>query len=552
MDVKRIVLYLALAVVGYLMIIQWNKDYHEPQAPTSAEVQTDNGSAAQPSGSDDETLQFGQTQSTTELQDSSAAGTDQSTINVRTDLLDLKISPKGGDIVYAALLDHKLRVNGDQPYVLLENSSKRFYILQSALQGLGNDKRLQLKADKPSYRLQDGQDTLVVNLSGEVNGVKLVKRFTLERDSYQVKVDYLLDNQSGHTIKPSFIGLIKRDNSEDPSKAQGMGMSSFLGAAYSTDESRYEKIKFEDIGKQNFQQTSMGGWVAMLQHYFISAWIPPQDTQNLFSTRSDRQGNNIIGFKTDSSGIANGDKGELSGKVYLGPKIQSRLEAAAPNLDLAVDFGWLWFIAQPLFWLLDHIHDLVGNWGVSIILLTVMIKAAFFKLSATAYRSMAKMRAVGPKLQQIREQYADDRQKLSQAMMELYRKEKINPMGGCLPILVQMPVFIALYWMLMESVELRHAPFILWINDLSVKDPFFVLPILMGISMFVQQLLNPTPPDPMQAKVMKMLPIVFTFFFLWFPAGLVLYWLVNNLLSILQQWLITRGIEKEGLGPDKS
>lgn len=290
----------------------------------------------------------------------------------------------------------------------------------------------------------------------------------------------------------------------------------------------------------------------MLQHYFLSAWIPAANESNFFSTRTDRNGNNIVGFRGAERVVAQGETAILSASTYVGPKIQSDMKEIAENLNLTVDYGWLWFIAQPLFLLLDWIHGFVGNWGVAIILVTVVIKLAFYKLSATAYRSMANMRRVAPKLTRIKEECGDDRQKLSQAMMELYRKEKINPMGGCLPILVQMPVFIALYWMLLESVELRHAPFMLWIADLSMKDPYFVLPILMGVSMFLQQMLNPTPPDPMQAKIMKMLPVIFTFFFLFFPAGLVLYWLVNNILSILQQWYITHKIESEDKAREKA
>ena len=281
----------------------------------------------------------------------------------------------------------------------------------------------------------------------------------------------------------------------------------------------------------------------MIQHYFLSAWIPNPDQTHTYSTRVTRSGYNIAGFTSPALVLDPGQSGKVSARFYAGPKDQYRLEQLSPYLELSVDYGWLWWIAQPLFWLLTKIHALVANWGVAIILLTVLIKAAFFKLSATSYKSMANMRRVQPKMQDIREQYADDKQKQSQAMMELYRKEKINPMGGCLPILVQMPVFIALYWVLMESVELRQAPFILWIKDLSVMDPYFVLPLMMGASMWFMQKLNPPPPDPMQAKIMQWLPIVFTFFFLWFPAGLVLYWVVNNLLSMAQQYIITKQIE---------
>ncbi|MBN2988713.1 membrane protein insertase YidC, partial [Pseudomonas lactucae] len=299
----------------------------------------------------------------------------------------------------------------------------------------------------------------------------------------------------------------------------------------------------EDKLKAPITYNVNGGWVAWLQHYFVTAWIPQPGQNNAVLARKDSKGNYIIGYTGPAMTVAPGAKAETSATLYAGPKSQAVLKELSPGLELTVDYGILWFIAQPIFWLLQHIHSIVGNWGWSIIFLTMLIKGLFFPLSAASYKSMARMRAVAPKLAALKEQHGDDRQKMSQAMMELYKKEKINPLGGCLPILVQMPVFLSLYWVLLESVEMRQAPFMLWITDLSIKDPFFILPIIMGATMFIQQRLNPTPPDPMQAKVMKMMPIIFTFFFLWFPAGLVLYWVVNNVLSISQQWYITRKIE---------
>ncbi|WP_082878622.1 membrane protein insertase YidC, partial [Oleiphilus sp. HI0067] len=332
------------------------------------------------------------------------------------------------------------------------------------------------------------------------------------------------------------------DRTVDPSQQNSLGMQSYLGMVLSSAEEPYEKIDFEDMLESPVNQQIQGGWIAFIQHYFISAWIPDSEVVQTYQTRV-KNGRYLMGYISPATVVAPGEKASVGGQLYLGPKIIDRLEATAKNLDLTVDYGWLFFVAYPLFLLLDFLHGLVMNWGVAIILVTVVVKVLFFKLSAASYRSMANMRRVAPKLQQLKEQYGDDRQKMSQAMMDLYRKESINPLGGCLPILVQMPVFIALYWVLMESVQLRHAPFFLWIEDLSVQDPFFVLPILMGISMFIQMQLNPTPPDPMQAKIMKIMPVMMTVFFLWFPSGLVLYWLVNNILSIAQQWYITRQIE---------
>jgi len=322
-----------------------------------------------------------------------------------------------------------------------------------------------------------------------------------------------------------------------------MGMQSFLGMALSSTEKPYEKYNFDDMTEEPINQQIQGGWVSFIQHYFLSSWIPNNEITHTYQSKV-RNGLFLMGFISPATVVEAGSSGEVSAKLYIGPKIIERLEEVAPNLDLTVDFGWLFFIATPLFLLLDFFYGLVQNWGIAIILVTLVVKALFFKLSAASYRSMANMRRVAPKLKTLKEQHGDDRQKMSAAMMDLYKKEKINPLGGCLPILVQMPVFIALYWVLLESVQLRHAPFMFWITDMSVKDPLFILPILMGISMFIQMQLNPAPPDPMQAKIMKIMPIMMTVFFLWFPAGLVLYWLVNNILSISQQWVITRQIEK--------
>ena len=357
-------------------------------------------------------------------------------------------------------------------------------------------------------------------------------------------VEYLVENNSDSRWQANLFGQIKRDNSPAPAAdTSGMGMQPFLGVAITQPDERFTKFTFEDMAEEPFKAKLPGGWIALIQHYFLSAWIPTADQSHTYSTRVTRSGFNIAGFTSPALVLDPGQSGTTGASFYAGPKDQYSLEEISPYLELSVDYGWLWWIAQPLFWLLTNIFSLVGNWGVAIILLTVLIKAVFFKLSAASYKSMANMRRVQPKMADIREQFADDKQKQSQAMMELYRKEKINPMGGCLPILVQMPVFIALYWVLMESVELRHAPFFLWIKDLSVMDPYFVLPLLMGASMFFMQKLNPPPPDPMQAKIMQWMPVMFTFFFLWFPAGLVLYWVVNNLLSMAQQYVITKRIE---------
>jgi len=471
-------------------------------------------------------------------------------ILVKTDVFQLAIDLRGGDIVELALTKHLARrEDPDTPFVLLEQNERLVYVAQSGLVGPdGIDKggRAEFTASADQYTLGEGQDSLNVDLALKTDdGVNVTKRFTFKRSDYLVHVQYLVENNSAARWQANFFGQIKRDSRTPPSADSApMGMQPFLGFAITQPDDRFTKFDFEEVRDEPYKGQLPGGWIAMIQHYFLSAWIPNAEQTHSYSTRATSSGMNIGGFTSPALVLDPGNSGSIGADFYAGPKDQYRLKEISPYLDLSVDCGWLWWIAQPLFWLLTKIYGLVGNWGVAIILLTVVIKAVFFRLSATSYKSMANMRRVQPKLLDIREQYADDKQKQSQAMMELYKKEKINPMGGCLPILVQMPVFIGLYWMLMESVELRHAPFMLWIKDLSVMDPYFVLPLLMGASMYFMQKLNPPPPDPMQAKIMQWMPIVFTFFFLWFPAGLVLYWVVNNILSMAQQYVITRQIEK--------
>ncbi|PRY71188.1 membrane protein insertase YidC [Halomonas ventosae] len=555
MDVKRLLLVIPLAVLAYLLIVQWNQDYGqvtpEPQAPAITSSAPE-GSRQDPAATGSDDLSVPATAGpaddmTGEIpgEPASASGS-RDLVAVVTDVLDVRIDPQGGDIVYAALPQHRFSLDSERPYVLLSDSEGRSYVARSGLQLEGHEGRITFAPEATEYRLGENDERLEVDLTAEVNGVEVIKRFTFERDSYAVDLNYYLANNTEQPVTARFIGQLARDNSSDPSSGPKMGMRSYLGAAYSTPEDRYLKVDFEDIQEGAFNNRDVeGGWVAIIQHYFTSAWAPAQNQQNLYYATTDSRGRNVAAFAGPTSNVAANGEATLGATLYMGPKVQERLEAVAPHLELTVDFGWLWFIANPLFWLLDQIHDLIGNWGWSIVLLTLLVKLALWPLSAKAYKSMARMRKLGPEMQRLKEQFGDDRQKMSQEMMKFYQKEKINPLGGCLPILVQMPVFIALYWMLLESVELRHAPFMFWIQDLSVKDPYFILPILMGASMFVQQMLNPTPPDPMQAKIMKMLPIVFTFFFLWFPAGLVIYWVVNNCISIVQQYAITRKIEAD-------
>jgi YidC/Oxa1 family membrane protein insertase len=548
MDIQRYALIGAIAVLSWMLLTEWvifkdkateQQAVMTPAFAPSESVSLDDSSSDIPSiidASDESSLGL-------------SNATNQGVINVTTDTLVATIDLQGGDIVYAGLRDYLAKIDDpSNPFVLLEQNARRVYVAQSGLigpDGVDSKARAQYRSEEANYALADDQDTLSVKLYHTDNaGLSVVKEFVFNRGTHLIDVNYQLSNSDVESKTVYLFGQLKRDNSADPSSENsGMGLAPFLGAATSNADDRFKKFNFKDMLEEPYKAQTQGSWIAMIQHYFLSAWIPNPDKIHTYTTRVTKDGFNIAGFLSPATVVAPGATATTSAQLYVGPKDQYTLEKISPFLELSVDYGWLWWIAQPLFWLLTKIHGLVGNWGVAIVLLTVLIKGAFFKLSAASYRSMANMRRVQPKMADIREQYADDKQKQSQAMMELYKKEKINPMGGCLPILVQMPVFIALYWTLMESVELRHAPFALWINDLSVMDPYFVLPILMGASMWFMQKLNPPPPDPMQAKLMQWLPIVFTFFFLWFPAGLVLYWVVNNLLSMTQQYIITKQIE---------
>ncbi|GAA0795655.1 membrane protein insertase YidC [Marinobacterium sediminicola] len=551
MDVQRVILIAALALVSYLMVLQWNEDYGPAQQQSQQQVTT--VSAYSSNGTSQGTSELPQASGASAsadipVTDSSALAQAESgtLIHIRTDVLDLLVDPRGGDIIQAALPKHDAVLNSEQPFVLLEQNSNRTYVAQSGL--IGQDGPDAAKSGRPLYSsklteyVMEGDSlTVDLNLTTEA-GVQVTKRFNFTKGEYKVGVEFIVNNASVEPFDAVLFGQIKRDGSPDPSQQTSMGMQSYLGAVFSTTENNYQKVDFSDMDEERFKAKTQDGWVAMVQHYFLSAWIPAPGAEYTYESRK-INGQYLVGFLSPDFSVAPGETQSVSASFYAGPKDVDQLEQIAPNLDLTIDYGWLWWIASPLYMLLKWIHSVVGNWGLAIIGITILVKAALFHLNAKAFKSMAKMRKFGPEMARLKELYGDDRQKMSQEMMKLYQKEKINPLGGCLPILVQMPVFIALYWVLMESVELRHAPFYGYIQDLSQMDPYFILPILMGVTMFIQQMLNPTPPDPMQAKMMKMLPIVFTFFFLWFPAGLVLYWLVNNILSIAQQWVINKQIE---------
>lgn len=559
MDLRRGIILVALAVVSYMLILAWNEDYGQAkvvQKKTQAPIQEqaiDTSIQSSSNTSDDFVVPEENSQSNT-LTNDEINTIGSKLIHVSTDVLDIKIDLKGGNIVSATMPNYKTTLGSEEPLSLLDKTD-RHYVVESGLfgkDGFDSSKNGPLPvytATKTEFVLGNQEKELILDLIyQDKSGVKVTKRYTFNRDDYLIKVSYLINNQSTENWEANFSGKIVRDQSSDPSSQTSMGMQSFLGMALSSPEKPYEKYDFDDLKESPINQSIQGGWVAFIQHYFLSAWIPSADQEHTYQSRF-KNGLHLMGFISPVTKVAVGETKTIDASLYIGPKIIERLEQAAPKLDLTVDYGWLFFVAYPLFYILDFLHGILGNWGLAIIGVTIVVKALFFKLSAASYRSMANMRRVAPKLKSLKDQYGDDRQKMSQAMMELYKKEKINPLGGCLPILVQMPVFIALYWVILESVQLRHAPFMFWITDLSVKDAYFVLPILMGISMFIQMQLNPAPPDPMQAKIMKIMPVMMTIFFLWFPSGLVLYWLVNNILSISQQWVITRQIENASAPP---
>ena len=467
-------------------------------------------------------------------------------ITVRTDVLNAEIDPVGGVLRRLEFSRHKDKVDKNKKFVLFEQSADHTYVAQSGLIGenLPNHTTV-YRAAATDYQLGDGSDEVTVTLTApEANHIAVTKRITFQRGSYLINESFELVNGGSDELKPFAYFQFLRDGK--PAAGDSKMVPTYTGAAVYTDQSKFRKVNFGDIDKGNaeYPKHVNDGWIAFVQHYFVVAWLAPGETAREFYMRALGNGLYTAGVIVPAGSIAPRASGQVDMRLYAGPQEQEKLATLAPGLELTVDYGWLTVIAAPLFWVLSAIQKWVNNWGVAIIILTLIIKLIFYPLSAASYKSMAKMRVLGPKMQKLKEQYGDDRQRMQQAMIEMYKTEKINPLGGCLPIVVQIPVFIALYWVLLASVELRNAPFMLWITDLSAQDPYYILPVLMGITMIIQTSLNPTPPDPVQAKVMKIMPVVFSVFFFFFPAGLVLYWLVNNILSIAQQWQITRAIER--------
>ncbi|AHK77859.1 membrane protein insertase [Ectothiorhodospira haloalkaliphila] len=559
MDNLRPILYLTLVFLLFLIWQAWRVDYgpqpeFSPDRSDAAHQEAGERRDDMPDAPDSEARDA-------PMEADAITGIERQQIRVVTDTLDLLIDTRGGDLVRADLPSYPVSLREPDNPVRLLDERTRDYVAQSGLihdrvpnvehAGRAPSHHAIFRAEQTEFRMEDGQDELRVPLTWESeDGIRVTKTYTFRRGDFLVDVSHQVENMSDQPWTGRQYRQLRHGPTPD---RDSWFLYTFTGAAYY--DGRYEKERFEDLAEDVRERNITEGWIAVIQHYFLSTWVPFDDEVNLLYTREVTSGGQpqyIIGLRSEPVTIEPGGQGELNSRIWIGPKAQQPLSEIRDGLELTVDYGIFTVLSAPLFWLLRVIHDFVGNWGWAIIILTLLIKLVFYKLSATSYRSMAKMRAVQPKMMALKERFGDDKQRMNQALMELYKKEKINPLGGCLPILVQIPVFIALYWVLLESVELRQAPWILWIQDLSVRDPYFVLPLLMGASMIAQYKLNPAPMDPVQQKIMMALPIIFTVFFAFFPAGLVLYWLSNNLLSIAQQYYITRNIEAAMVKPGGS
>ena len=541
MESQRSFLLIGLAMVGFLLWQQWQLDYG-PQpvapittsAPASTQLDMPNSDDVPPATSLEQGF----------VATSTSGG---KIISVITDTLILSIDTKGGDVVSADLAKFPLEEGSSESYSLLRPSGDKLFIAQSGLigrDGIDSKGRPTYTVEKDSYFLEGDSLTVPLELVTP-SGLQVTKNFTFTRDSHKIDVSYIIKNNTSDPKQVQQFAQLKQSMLEQEGS---MFMPIYRGGAFGTEEDIYEKYAFDDMADNNLKETTAAGWAAMIEHYFVSAWVPPQDQKNNLFSRILQQTNGVIGFTGQSVTIQAGETAKINSILYLGPKDQDTLAGIAKGLDLTVDYGFLFMISQPLFTFLQYIHSLVGNWGFAIILITIVVKGAMYPLTKKQYESMAKMRALKPKMDALKERYGDDKQKMQKAMMEMYKKDKVNPMGGCFPLLLQMPIFLALYWVLLESVELRHADFIFWITDLSAKDPFFVLPVLTGLSMYLLQKLQPmTMTDPMQQKIMQFMPVAMSLFFFIFPAGLVLYWLISNVITLIQAKIIYASMEKRGL-----
>jgi YidC/Oxa1 family membrane protein insertase len=546
MNTQKIFLFIAIFLTIFILWDKWeltqSTDENGNTITQTTIVGVDSQDAAidVPAASDVPNVASTVTEDTTPTIDNSF--TQGAFTTVVTDLLTVEISHKGGTIINAYLNEYPKELKSEEKFQLLSNSPDRIFYAQSGLIPAEQmpTHQSEYTSERQTYFLQSNSELIVPLIWKGDNGVVVTKNYHFKPDSYIVEVDYLISNNSNTDQIVSSYTQLSHGSEEESGGGFMMGMQNFSGGATYNDEEIFEKIDFDDFDSSP-KTTSIGGWAAMIQHYFFAAWIPNDDEKHTYSTKSSR-GNYLLTTVNPSSRIAAGTTAILGkNQLYIGPKEHVRLELLAPGLDKTVDYGWLYIVAKPVAIFLHWIYSFIGNWALSIVVLTLIIKLAFYKLSEKSFRSMAGMKKLAPRLQKIKETYKDDKQKIGKKTMELYKKEKINPAAGCLPILVQIPVFISIYWVLIEMVELRQTPF-LYLPDLSMKDPYFILPLIMGASMWFQQRLNPPPADPIQAKIMMMLPVVFTVFFLWFPSGLVLYWVTNNVLSITQQVYINKKI----------
>ncbi|MCQ8880050.1 membrane protein insertase YidC [Pseudoalteromonas shioyasakiensis] len=540
MESQRTFLFIGLMLVSFLLFQEWNNDYNAPKADPSANTQTLQSNSLD---SDDYVPS-----STDGDLPTAATSAKRSVIDITTDVFTVKIDTRGGDIVESDLLQYEEVKGEETPFMLLGEFDGNQYFSQSGLIGLNGpdasaNGRPVYSTEQKSYTM-NGDELRVPLTFTDSKGVTFTKTYVFKKGQYDVALEYTVNNTTAEPIQVQLYTQIKRTVQEKGSLVD----QNYLGAAYGSSEEKYEKYSFSDMADKNLNINTQGGYVAFIQHYFVSAWVPVQEQQNTLYSLIASGNAAIIGTKGEPVNVQANQQTTIGATYYMGPKESDTLEAIHPNLDLTVDYGWLWFISQPLFVLLKWLYGILGNWGLAIIAITIIVKSLMYPLTKAQYTSMAKMRALQPKMAALKEKYGDDRQKFGQATMEMYRKEKVNPMGGCFPILLQMPIFLALFYVFLESTELRHAEFYLWLTDLSAMDPYYVLPVLFGLSMFITQKLQPmTVTDPMQQKMMTFMPVIFSVFFLWFPSGLVLYWLVSNLISIAQMLYIYRGMEKQGI-----
>jgi YidC/Oxa1 family membrane protein insertase len=570
MDNIRFILVVTFAMLVFMLWQAWEQDYG-PKPEVAAIVSSEGTKAKEDLPTTAEAAAQAESAVHNPVSVPVVAASTAKLVKIKTDVIALEIDTQGGTVTNLDLLNYPVQkantfVNGlrkmigmevaeinTAPVRLFNNDQEKIFVAQSGLiagsglEAVPNHYTI-FSNEQDSYTLQPGQDSLTVSLTWtDKKGLVITKLFTFKRGSYEITLDQKVSNNSGKAWSGrQYSQLLRAPDTSGKGNMLTGGMRAYDGGVIYTEKNKYQKISFDDMAEENLDVTTIGGWTAMIQHYFASAWIPPAEQENHFYTKELKDGRFVIGTYSPPVTVEANTDAQFVSRLFAGPKIQPMMEKIAPGLELTVDYSVLTFIGKPIYWLLNKIHNVIGNWGVAIIGVTLCIKLLFFPLSQASFKSMAKMRKIQPRLKELQERFADDRPRFNNEMMSLYKKEKVNPLGGCLPILIQIPVFMALYWVLSETVEFRQAPFMLWIQDLSIQDPFYILPLIMGLTMKIQQSLNPPPIDPIQAKVMKMFPIVFTIFFLFFPAGLVLYWVVNNTLSIIQQTYITKQIEKAG------